>query len=146
MYQSHKIFGGKQLALLTRATFGLTLRGPLPNSNNGLYREALGLKDKTIYPDLDPPKGVKWFRYSVSIHHPLGFEIGTLCFTGRCWYVYQSDAAFFSPTPQVVHMLPLQGLMCRFQGRGFEPQISNKETMRRPEKKASGLEDMKNNI
>ena len=27
----------------------------------------------------------KWFPYRVSIHHPLGFNCGTL--TGRCWHM-----------------------------------------------------------
>ena len=29
---------------------------------------------KTISIFLDLPKGAKWFRYRVSIHHPLGFN------------------------------------------------------------------------
>ena len=39
------------------------------------------------YSDVPGPSilGVKWFRYWVSIHHPLGFKDGTP--TGRCWYM-----------------------------------------------------------
>ncbi len=31
-------------------------------------------------------RGAKWFRYRVSLHHPLGFKDGTP--TWRCWYIY----------------------------------------------------------
>ena len=41
--------------------------------------------------------GVKWFRYRVSIHHPLGFKDGTP--TGRCWYMSAWSATMEFLTP-----------------------------------------------
>ena len=49
--------------------------------------------DSIIYQHLQ--RGAKWFRFRLSIHHPLGFKDGTP--TWRCWYIIPLDQRMSTP-------------------------------------------------
>ena len=70
-------------------SFGQTTRGP---PAEGLEVGTLG-SSLDVYQHLQ--RGVKWFRYRVSIHHPFGFFWAPLW---RCWYVWVSLTCRYSCT------------------------------------------------